>query len=96
MSENQQKTAVVPAVSYTTTLGKMMEKVKHEPPQQLIYSGIKENSVGFIFGPSKSGKTTFTENLGLSIASGQFEYLGRPINARNPKVLLDRQLYCRY
>jgi RecA-family ATPase len=65
----------------------MMERVKTEPPQKMIYSGIKENSVGFVFGPSKSGKTTFSENLGLSIASGQFEYLGRAINASNPKVL---------
>ncbi|MBS1592816.1 MAG: AAA family ATPase [Bacteroidetes bacterium] len=88
MFKNQQEqTDSVGGTNYTVSLREMMERVKTEPPQKMIYSGIKENSVGFIFGPSKSGKTTFCENLALSIASGQFEYLGKPINSTNRKVL---------
>ena len=58
-----------------------------EPPSQMIYSGIKQNSVGFIFGASKAGKTIYGENLGMSIAAGAKEYLGEPIGIENGKVL---------
>jgi len=73
--------------SYAVTLKEMTERVNTEPPLIMIYSGIKENSVGFIFGPSKTGKTTFCENLGLCIASGVEMYLDKPVNAINKKVL---------
>lgn len=72
---------------FTVPLRDMMQRVKGEPPQKMLYSGIKENSIGFIFGPSKSGKTTLGENIALSIAAGLDEYLGRPINVDNHKVL---------
>lgn len=71
----------------TTPLNVLVAKVDNEPALKMVYSGIKENSLGFVFGPSKSAKTTFCENLGLSIASGQESYLGLPINIENKKVL---------
>lgn len=73
--------------SYTASLREMITRVKEEPKVKLIYPGIKENSVGFIFGPSKSAKTIFCENLGLSIASGEDSFLGHPLNIDNRKVL---------
>ncbi len=73
---------------YATPLGDMIAKVKSEPQLKFIYSGIKEKSVGIIFGPSKSGKTMCCENLGMCIAAGLPEYLGMPIDADNKVVLI--------
>ncbi len=70
------------------SLSEMAKIMKGRPPQKLIYSGIKENSIGFVFGPGKSGKTTFCENLGMSIAAGESTFLGKPINVENRKVLV--------
>jgi len=71
-----------------STLREMMTRVKYEEPLKMLYPGIKENSVGIIFGPSKSGKTTFAENLLLNIAAGSKEYLGSPLKVDNPKVII--------
>lgn len=72
---------------YTASLRKMIDRVNSEPKLKMIYSGIKENSVGFVFGPSKCAKTTFCENFGMCIAAGVKDYLGMPINIENNKVL---------
>lgn len=66
----------------------MIHRVNKEPQLKMIYSGIKENSLGIFYGPSKSGKTILCENLGLSIASGEKEYLGTPIDIDNRMVLV--------
>jgi hypothetical protein len=68
-------------------LSKMMARVKSEPKLEMIYSGIKEKSLGIVFGCSKSGKTMFCENLGMSIAAGADSYLGLPIKIDNRRVL---------
>lgn len=73
---------------YTSSLKDMMVKVNSEPLPFMYYSGIKENSVGFVFGPPKSGKTIYCENLAMSIASGSNMYLDQPLNAKNKKVLI--------
>lgn len=65
----------------------MRDRVRKLPPLKRIYSGIIENSMGFVFGPSKSAKTTICEGLGLSIAAGKKEFLGSPIDIDNRKVL---------
>lgn len=69
------------------TLAQMFVRVKNEPASKMIYSGIKQNSVGFVFGSSKAGKTIFCENLGMSIASGAEEFLGNTIGIKGGKVL---------
>ncbi|MDP1726867.1 MAG: AAA family ATPase [Bacteroidota bacterium] len=71
----------------TMSLKDMIVRVKSEPPIQTIYSGITDNSLGFIVGPPKCGKTIFCENLALSIAAGVDDYLGLPININNKQVL---------
>ena len=65
-----------------------MQRVAAEPKPKFIYSGIKEGSVGIVFGPSKSGKTMYCENLLQSMVSGQSSYLGMPINVKADKVLM--------
>lgn len=75
-------------VQYALPLSELIARVENEPELKFIYSGIKENSVGTVFGPSKSGKTMFCENLGMAIAAGMDSYLGMPINIDNRKVLI--------
>lgn len=57
------------------------------PPKKFIWSGIKENSFGLVFGPSKSGKTIFCENLALNFAIGASEFFGYPLDGVPKKVL---------
>lgn len=58
-----------------------------EPPVPFVWSGIKKGSFGFIFGPSKSGKTTLCENLAMCLAAGLTKCFGFDIVADNYKVL---------
>lgn len=74
-------------VKYTCSLAEMIEQVDKEPKPVMVYSGIKEGSVGFVFGPSKSGKTIFCEALGMSIAAGASSFLNKPIVSSNNKVM---------
>lgn len=76
------------APEYAMSLSAMIRKVENEPRPRFIYSGIKEGSIGIIFGPSKSGKTMLCENLLMAIAAGLTEYLGRPISIQNRKALV--------
>jgi RecA-family ATPase len=70
-----------------SSLRDIIARVKKEPKLKMVYSGIKDKSVGVIFGPSKSGKTMYCENLGMSIAAGAKEYLGLPIDIDNRNVI---------
>ena len=73
---------------YVSTLSEMITRVKSEPKLEMIYSGIKEKSIGVVFGPSKSGKTMFCENLAMAMAAGVDNYLGLPIAMpKNCRVL---------
>lgn len=65
----------------------LIERVKNEPPIKCIWGPIKEGSFGYVFGKSKSGKTTFCENLGMSLAFGEKEFFGKPIAEGKYKVL---------
>jgi len=65
----------------------ILESYKKEPKPKFLWNGIKENSMGLIFGPSKSGKTTFAENLAMNIAMGEDNYFGYQLPGRPMKVL---------
>lgn len=69
------------------TLDVLIKRNQSEPPTEFIWSGIKKNSFGFIFGPSKSGKTTFAENLAMCLAAQLPEYFGKSITPDNYNVL---------
>lgn len=75
-------------LKYTSSLKDMMVKVNKEPSPFMYYSGIKENSIGIVFGPPKSCKTIYCENFAMEIASGSDKFLGSPLHAINRKVLV--------
>jgi hypothetical protein len=68
-------------------LADLIRRHNQEPPVPFIWSGIKKNSFGFVFGPSKSGKTTFCENLAMCLAAQLQSFFGQPITPDNYKVL---------
>ncbi|MDI9564897.1 MAG: AAA family ATPase [Bacteroidota bacterium] len=57
----------------------MIERCSKEPEIPMICSGIKKGTFGFVYGPAKSGKTIYCENLGMSIAARKQSYLGMPL-----------------
>ena len=56
-------------------------------PVEMLWNGVKENSFGLVFGPPKSGKTIFCENLAISFALGRNQFMGFPIDKEPQKVL---------
>lgn len=56
-------------------------------PVEMLWNGVKENSFGLVFGPPKSGKTIFCENLAISFAVGRNDFMGFPINKEPQKVM---------
>ncbi len=69
------------------TLQEMLEMKKNRPKPKYLFSGVKEKSFGLIFGPSKSGKTIFCENLAMSLACGMNEFFGYTLDGIPKKVL---------
>lgn len=63
------------------------ELYSETPPDKMLWSGIKEKSFGLVFGPAKSGKTIFCENLALALATGKEEFLGYPLEGKPRKIL---------
>lgn len=74
-------------ISCSISLGELIKRVKSEPPVKMIYSPIKEKSFGIVYGLAKTGKTVFCENLAMCIAAGRTDFLGKPIDIDNRKVL---------
>ncbi len=66
----------------------LIKKSKSEPLPEYIWRGITKGSFGFIYGPSKSGKTILCENLAISLAIGAKDYLGDKLIGIPKKVLL--------
>lgn len=77
-----------PCEGPSITIDCMLERVAQMPETEYLYRGIVSPGLGIIFGPAKSGKSIFTENLLLAIASGQTSFLGDTIKNSNPRVLL--------
>ena len=71
----------------TIKFSQAREMYRVMPPKQMLWSGVKEKSFGLVFGPSKSGKTIFSENLAISIAIGRKDYLGYSLEGIPKKVL---------
>jgi RecA-family ATPase len=65
--------------SYIKPITEAIEEVRKEGPIPFLWEGIKVGSFGYVFGPSKSGKTTFCENLAMNLVCGAKEFLGKPI-----------------
>jgi len=65
----------------------LINEVKKEPEPKFIWRGIPENSYGLITGVAKTGKTTFAENLAISISIGKEEFFGYKMDGIPRKVL---------
>lgn len=71
----------------TVSLMSLFERSKRMKPVPKVWSGIKKGSLGFVFGPSKSGKSTLCECLGMSLAVGLTEFCGLPLSGEQAKIL---------
>lgn len=69
------------------TFEEMMVELENRPSLNYLWSGIKEKSFGLVFGPSKSGKTIFCENLAMRIAVGAKDYMGYELDGIPKKTL---------
>lgn len=69
------------------TFEEMLVAYNEKPKINYLWNGIKEKSFGLVFGPSKSGKTIFCENLAMKIAYGAKEYFGYVLSGEPKKVL---------
>lgn len=52
---------------------------ENQPKTPEVIPGILLNSFGFVYGPSKAGKSILVENMFLTICSGKSDFLGYPI-----------------
>lgn len=89
MTVKQTTPDIQPSYSQKGVVGldELIERHNQEPPVPFIWSGIKKNSFGFVFGPSKSCKTTFCENLAMSLAANLQSFFNQPITPDEYKVL---------
>jgi RecA-family ATPase len=71
----------------TLKFSQARELYKTMPPKKMLWSGVVEKSFGLVFGPSKTGKTIFCENLAMSIAVGRESYFDYPLDGVPKKVL---------
>lgn len=69
------------------TFQEMREALKNAPKPKFIWNGIKENSLGIIFGPPKAGKTIFSENLAMSLAVGRKYFFDFKLPGEPKKIL---------
>ncbi|MCM4162156.1 MULTISPECIES: AAA family ATPase [unclassified Arenibacter] len=65
----------------------LINKVKEEPEPSFLWKGIPEGSTGLITGVGKTGKTTFAENLAISLSVGKKEFFGFPMDGVPRKSL---------
>jgi len=64
----------------------MKAEFETRPKAEYLWGGIKEKSFGLVFGPSKSGKTIFSENLAMSLAVGRDSFFGKKLSGNPKKV----------
>ena len=74
--------------SLAIPIGNLIQRYKAVEPPVYMWRGMQEGNFGIIYGPSKSGKTTIAECLGLAIVSGKKKFLGSPIKVKQQKVLM--------
>lgn len=75
-------------INTAISFAEMRALYENEPKPEYLYRGIQEKNVGVIFGPSKSGKTIFCENLLMSMSCGMPNYLDGDLNAKPRKTLM--------
>jgi len=80
MEENEKSIGTIKLID-------LMEEVSKEPKPKMLWKGIPEGSYGLITGVAKTGKTTFAENLAISLAVGRKEFFETKMDGTPRKVL---------
>lgn len=70
-----------------SSFGELLTRNKNKELPKCFWAGIIPKTVGFVYGPAKSGKTIFCENLAFAIVSGRENFLGIPIELKKSKIL---------
>lgn len=71
----------------TIKFSQAREMYRVMPQKKMLWNGVVEKSFGLVFGPAKSGKTIFCENLAISIAVGKDNYFDYALDGVPKKVL---------
>ncbi|MCM4172454.1 hypothetical protein DHD32_13250 [Arenibacter sp. TNZ] len=87
MFKNKKNEDVETDKEHPLSIMELIKKSEKEPAPEIIWRGITKGSFGFIFGPSKSGKTVLCENLAMKLAVGSEDYLGDKLIEQPQKVL---------
>jgi len=66
----------------------LISQCANEPEPVLYWRGIENVCFGYVFGPSKAGKTIFCENLAMSMAAGKNTFFGEELKGKPKKVLI--------
>ncbi len=65
----------------------LLEVYENEPEPVYYWRGIEDVSFGYVFGPSKAGKTIFCENFAMSLACGRELFFNTPMINKPKKIL---------
>ena len=65
----------------------LIGKLEKEPKPVVLWDKISEGTIGLFTGVAKTGKTTFAENLAISLSVGRKEFFGKLLNGIPRKVL---------
>jgi len=79
--------AIIPP-SHFCSVTSLIQRCQLEPQVPPLWSGIVKGSMGFVFGPAKSGKTVWCETFGTSIAARMEKFWGRPLDSLQVNGLL--------
>ena len=66
----------------------LIEIYNKQPEPKFYWGGVEDVSFGYIFGPSKVGKTIFCENLGISLATGKKSFFNKEMIGEPKKVFM--------
>ena len=67
------------------SLGEIRQKLQNVPRPEYFLPGLKQGTLGFLFGPPKSGKTIYVESLAMHIAACRNEFMGQPLKFEGAK-----------
>lgn len=87
-SKKEASTCDQKSSTYSANIFELIKENEKLPPPEFFWGPIQPGSFGFIFGPAKSGKTIFCENLGMAMAARQDSFFGNNIkNSTDYRVL---------
>lgn len=79
---------IINSVNNVANASDLIKQFKAEPEPVFFWQGIEDVSFGYVFGPSKAGKTIFCENMAISLATGKDMFFGKKMIGEPKKVFL--------